>query len=262
MLPVFWLLLFLVGTCLFGLLLLPWGLQIYGYYRGGRAVTCPETRQQVAVSFDALRVTVGRVMGRPPTLRLADCTRWPMRADCGQECIPEAVRTAPYTKGEIELPKTKQIYHLPVVAAAFLAWVLGALWHSQHLLRTRWMQAVGLRESDLRQIIWWLTPHLLSAAMCLLFAYGVAWLLACRKREGAWQGILTSVSLWFAIAAASLAATGFAGVPGNLLEMEAAYTFLASVVVGAIIGGLSGKLVERAFEAMPGSKRGQKWWRK
>ena len=248
MLPVFWLLLFLVAVGLFTLLLLPWGLQIYDYYRGARAVTCPETRQPVAVRFDALRATVAKVRGRP-ALRLADCTRWPMRVDCGQECIPEAVRTAPYTKGEIELAKTKQIYHLPVVAAAFLAWVLGALWHSQHVLRTRWMQAVGLRESDLRQIVWWLTPHLLSAAMCLLFAYGVAWLLACRRRKGTRQGILTSIFLWFAITAASLAATGFAGVPGNLLEMEAAYTFLASVVVGGIIGGLSGKLMERTFAA-------------
>jgi len=248
MLPVFWLLLFLVAIGLFTLLLLPWGLRIYDYYRGARAVTCPETRQHVAVRFDALRATVAKVRGSP-ALRLADCTRWPMRVDCGQECIPEAVRTAPYTKGEIELAKTKQIYHLPVVAAAFLAWVLGALWHSQHLLRTRWMQAVGLRESDLRQIVWWLTPHLLSAAMCLLFAYGVAWLLACRGRKGTRQGILTSIFLWFAVTAASLAATGFSGVPGNLLEMEAAYTFLASVVVGGIIGGLSGKLMERTFEA-------------
>lgn len=248
MLPVFWLLLFLVGACLFVLMLLPWGLQIHGYYRGSRAVTCPETRQQVAVRFDALHATVAKVIGRP-ALRLADCTRWPMRVDCGQECIPEALRTAPYTQGEVERPKTKRIYHLPVVAAAFLAWVLGALWHSQHLLRTHWMQAVGLRESDLRQIVWWLTPHLLSAAMCLLFAYGVACLLACRRRKGTRQGILTSIFLWFAIVAASLAATGFSGVPGNLLEMEAAYTFLASVVIGAIIGGLSGKLVEQAFEA-------------
>jgi len=111
MLPVFWLLFFLVGTCLFVLLLLPWGLRIYSHYRGGRAVTCPETRQQVAVRLDALRATLANVTGSG-VLRLADCTRWPMRADCGQECIPEAVRTAPYTKGEIELPKTKQIYHL------------------------------------------------------------------------------------------------------------------------------------------------------
>jgi len=74
MLPVFWLLLFLVGTCLFVLMLVPWALQVYNHYRGGRAVTCPETRQQVAVRFDALYATVAEVTGRPAA-RLADCTR-------------------------------------------------------------------------------------------------------------------------------------------------------------------------------------------
>jgi hypothetical protein len=246
MLPVFWLLFFLVGICLFVLLLLPWAIRIYGYCRDGRAVTCPETRQQVAVRFHALQATVARLTGRP-ALGLADCTRWPMRANCGQECIPQALGTVPYTKGEVELPKTKRIYHLPVLAAAFIAWVLGALWHSQYLFRTRWMEAVGLSPSDLRQIVKWWTPHLLSVAGCLLFAYGVAWVLALRQREGARQGILTSISLWVAVAAASLAVTGLTGVPGDLLRIEATYTFLASVLVGAIVGGLSGKLVEPAL---------------
>jgi hypothetical protein len=225
-------------------MLLPWGVQIYSYYRGGRAVTCPETRQQVAVSFDALHATLARVTGRP-VLCLADCTRWPMRVDCGRECIPEALRSAPYATGEVAVPTSKKIHHLPVIAAAFVAWVLGAFWHSQYLLRTRWMQAVELRESDLRQIVWWLTPHLLSAAICLLFAYGVAWLLAVRGGKGIWHGILTSVFLWLAIAVASLAATGVAGVPSDLLRIEAAYTFVASILVGAIIGGFSSQVVER-----------------
>ena len=248
MLPVFWLLLFLVGTSLFGLLLLPWALRFYSYYRGGRAVTCPETRQQVAVSFDAWRAILNRVMGRP-ACRLADCTRWPMRADCDQECIPEALRTAPYTRGEVELPRTKKIYHLPVVAAAFLAWVLGAIWHSQYLLRTRWMQAVGLSPNELRLMVRWWAPHLLSVAACFLFAYGVAWLLVCRRRKGAWQGILAAIFLWFAIGAASLIATGSAGVSADVIRIEAAYAFLASIVVGAIVGGC-----HQAAESHSGSR--------
>lgn len=242
MLAVFWLLFFLVGTCLFGLILLPWALQLYRYYSGGRAVTCPETRQQVAVSFDVLRAVLSRAMGRAGW-RLADCTRWPTRVDCGQECIPEALRTAPYTRGEVERPRTKKIYHLPVIAAAFLAWVLGAIWHSQYLLRTRWMQALGLSPQELRLMVRWWTPHLLSVAACFLFAYGVAWLLACRSRKGVRQGILTAVFLWFAITAAGLIATGLASVSVELLRIEAGYTFLASVVVGSIIGGLRGAML-------------------
>lgn len=247
MLPVFWLMLVIVGACLFLLMLGLWGQSIYSYYRGGRAVTCPETRQQVGVRFDALHAAVGELRGRS-AFRLADCTRWPMRADCGQDCIPEALETVPYTQGEADLQKTKKIYHLPVLMAAFTAWVLGALWHSQYLLRPSWTQALGLSPADLHRIVRWWTPHLLSVAACLLFAYGAAWLLAWRGRTGARQGMITSISLWLAVAAASLLSTGWAGIPGDLLRIEAAYAFLASVVIGAIIGGLSGRLVEQAFE--------------
>ncbi len=246
MLPVFWLVLVVIGTCLSLLMLGLWGKTIYNRYRGGRAVVCPEIHQQVGVRFDALRAAVTELSGRP-AFHLADCTRWPMRADCGRECIPEALETAPYGKGEAELPKTKKIYHLPVLMAAFAAWVLGALWHSQYLLRPSWTQSLGLSPADLHRIVRWWTPHLLSVAACLLFAYGAAWLFAWQGGKSVRQGIITSISFWFVVAAASLLATGWAGIPGDLLETEVVYTFLASVVVGAIIGGLSGKLVEQAF---------------
>jgi Protein of unknown function (DUF1761) len=246
MLPVFWLVLVVIGTCLSLLMLGLWGKAIYNCYRGGRAVVCPETHQQVGVRFDALRATATELSGRP-AFRLADCTRWPQRADCGQECIPQALETTPYAKGEAALPKTKKIYHLPVLLAAFAAWVLGALWHSQYLLRPSWTQALGLNPADLHRIVKWWTPHLLSVAACLLFAYGVAWLFAWQRARGVRQGVITSVSLWFLLTAASLLATGWAGIPRDLLETEVAYTLLASVLVGATIGGLSGRLLEQAF---------------
>ena len=247
MLPVFWLVLVLVGSCLLLLMLGLWGQSIYNHYRGGRAVICPETHRQVGVRFDALRVAASELRGRP-VFRLADCTRWPQRADCGQDCIPHALEAPTYTKGEAELPKTKEIYHLPVLLAAFAAWVLGALWHSQYLLRPFWTKSLGLSAADLHRIVRWWTPHLLSVAVCLLFAYGAAWLIAWRGWRGAGQGIVASLSLWLAVAAASLVATGWAGIPGDLLRMEVAYTLVASAIVGAVIGGLTGKLREQALE--------------
>jgi len=254
MLPVFWFLLFLVGACLFLLMSVLWGREIYTYYHGVRAVTCPETRQQVAVSFDALHAAATG-LSRKPALRLADCTRWPMRMDCGQECIPEALQTEPYTRGEVNPPKTKKIYHLPVLIAAFAAWILGAIWHSEYLFREQWTESVGLSQPELRQIVEWLSPQLLSLAVPLLFAYGVAWLLAPTGGKGVWRGIVTSSFLWLAIGAAVLVGRGLAGISGNLLKIEAAYTFLASLAVGAIIGGLGGKLVKPALEEGEGSKR-------
>jgi hypothetical protein len=237
----FWLLLFVVGTCLTFLLPALWGRQIYNHYRGSRAVSCPETHRPVVVSFDALHAATTGFFNKPD-LRLAKCTLWPMKVYCAQECIPEASRTEPYTQGEVERPEAKKIYHLPVLIAAFVSWLLGAIWHSQYLLRSRWTEALGVSPSDLRQIVWWWSPHLLSVAVCFLFAYGVAWLLVWSKRRSLWRGMIASILLWFAVALASLLAAGPTGISGELLRLEVGYTLLASVAVGAIVGGLSGRL--------------------
>ena len=143
----------------------------------------------------------------------------------------------------MEPTKSKKIYHLPVLIAAFVSWLMGAIWHSQYFFRARWMEAVGLNRSELRRIVWWWTPHLLSVAACFLFAYGVAWLLVWSKRRGVWRGMIASILLWFAVALVSVFATGLAGISGELLRLEVGYTLLASVAVGAIIGGLSGRLL-------------------
>ncbi len=238
----FWLVLLIVGTCLTFLMPALWGREIYNHYRGTRAVSCPKIHRQVAVSFDALHAAITGFF-KKPDLRVAKCTLWPKKVYCAQECIPEASRTDPYTRGEIQRPKSKKIYHLPVLIAACGSWLMGAIWHSQYVFRARWMEAVGLRRPELRQIVKWWTPHLLSVAACLLFAYGVAWLLVWSKRRGVWRGIMASILLWFAVALASLFAAGLTGISGELLRLEIGYTLLASMVVGAIIGGLTGKLL-------------------
>jgi len=238
----FWLLLLVIGACLTFLMPMLWARQIYDHYRGSRAVSCPKTRRQVAVSFDAVHAALTGFF-KKPDLRLARCTLWPKRVYCSQECIPEAARTEPYTQDEVEPPKSKKIYHIPVVIAAFVSWLLGAIWHSQYAFRTPWMEAAGLSRPELRQIVKWWTPHLLSVAACFLFAYGVAWLLIWGKRKSVWRGMVVSILLWFAVAFVSLFATGLHGISGELLRLEAGYTVLASVAVGAIIGGLNGRLV-------------------
>jgi hypothetical protein len=253
MLLVFGLLLFFIFASL--LLLLPalWGREIRNRYAGSRAVTCPETRRQVAVSFDAAHAAVTGLTGRPD-LRIADCTRWPAHSNCGQECMLEAVQQQPYSLGEIEV-KTKRIYHLPVLIAAFASWYLGAVWHSHYLFRTRWMAALGLTQAELKQIVWWYSPHLLSVGVCLLFAYGVAFLLAARGRRGIWRGIIVSTLFWAAIAILGVIGAAQAQISQDLVRLELGYTLLASLLVGAIIGGWSGKLVLPAAEEKPGSTR-------
>lgn len=60
-------------------------------YRGTSVITCPETDQPAAVKVDLLRSAFA-------DLRLGDCSRWPEKAGCDQDCLrqlaaqPEACR--------------------------------------------------------------------------------------------------------------------------------------------------------------------------
>ena len=239
MLFLIWLVLCLVAVCLIFFLPAIWRHEIYRRYSGARLVSCPENHQSAAVDIDLHHAAATGMHGRPD-LRLCDCTRWPERAKCAQGCLSQAVHAEPYTPAEPRL-RRKQIYHLPILLAAFAAWCLGALWHSQYVFRPQWADALGLPYAQVRQIVWWLSPHLLTAAVCLLFAYGVAWLLAVRHRKGVLQGLLTALLLCAAVAAAT--SWGLANLPRDLLVIEAGYIVLAVLTVGAIVGGLYDKLV-------------------
>jgi hypothetical protein len=55
-------------------------------YRGRRTVRCPETGTSAEVQIDAGHAALTAVPG-PPDLLVRDCSRWPERADCGQDCL-------------------------------------------------------------------------------------------------------------------------------------------------------------------------------
>jgi len=68
-------------------------LRTYLKFRGKRLVSCPETHKpaavRVAAGKAALEVTVGNHQ-----LRLSECSRWPEREACGQECLAQ-IQEAP-----------------------------------------------------------------------------------------------------------------------------------------------------------------------
>jgi hypothetical protein len=55
-------------------------------YRGSKIVECPETKKPVIVEVDAMHAALTTLAGSSE-LRLASCSRWPMKRDCGQECL-------------------------------------------------------------------------------------------------------------------------------------------------------------------------------
>jgi len=64
------------------------GVRAYFNFRGKRLVTCPETKKAVAVNVAAGEAALGSFFNEP-TLHLNQCSRWPERQDCGQECLQQ-----------------------------------------------------------------------------------------------------------------------------------------------------------------------------
>lgn len=64
------------------------GVRAYFELRGKRLITCPETHTPQAVDVAAGEAAVGAFLAEP-TLRLIECSRWPERKDCGQECLQQ-----------------------------------------------------------------------------------------------------------------------------------------------------------------------------
>jgi len=246
MLLLFWFLLFLVGACVVLLMPALWSRQIYGVYRGPRTVNCPETHAPVLVRFDALRAAITGLSG-PPRLRLTDCSRWPQRSDCGQECIPEAVQNKPVQNTVVGRKTGNQIPHLPVLIAAAAAWIFGMVWHSEYVFRFRWMAALDLSDRRARDLAEMWVPHLLTVAACVAFAYLVALLLAWLRARTLLLGIRVAVSLWLIIAAGVMVATR-SSLPKELIWIEGPYTLLGAVLVGAIVGGVPRRVFLRDSE--------------
>jgi hypothetical protein len=69
----------IVGVCV----LLVRALRSYLRYRNEMVVTCPETQRAVGVAVDVKRAAI------TGSVRLTDCTRWPEKQECGQECLAE-----------------------------------------------------------------------------------------------------------------------------------------------------------------------------
>jgi hypothetical protein len=64
----------------------PYIIGTYLRYRGTMVITCPETRKPAAVEVDASHAALTAAIFEPD-LRLKNCTRWPEKKDCGQECL-------------------------------------------------------------------------------------------------------------------------------------------------------------------------------
>ncbi len=80
--------LFFLGACL--VTGLPIAAELHAYYsnRGRRRVVCPENNDSAEVELDP-EYALKTAFRNHQQSRLQDCTRWPDRDDCGQECLAQ-----------------------------------------------------------------------------------------------------------------------------------------------------------------------------
>jgi len=76
-----------LGVGLFVFRAIP-AVRAYFIYHGKRLITCPETQQIAAVDVASGEAAVGAFLTEP-TLRLKECSRWPERENCRQECLQQ-----------------------------------------------------------------------------------------------------------------------------------------------------------------------------
>ena len=65
-----------------------WLVRSSSRYRGRRIVTCPETKKPAIVEVDSLHASLTSTVSLPD-IRLKDCSRWPIKGQCGQECLTD-----------------------------------------------------------------------------------------------------------------------------------------------------------------------------
>ncbi len=68
-------------------------LRTYFKFRGKRIVSCPETHQPAGVRVAAGKAALEAMVGSPH-LSLSECSRWPEKEGCGQECLAQ-IKDAP-----------------------------------------------------------------------------------------------------------------------------------------------------------------------
>ena len=131
-------------------------LKAYLRYRGKGVVICPETREPTAIEVDATH-TAWAVAGGTFDLRLKDCSRWPERANCGQECVKQ-IENAP----ELCLMMTIRANWYEGKACVFCGKPFGEINWTDHepALLTLENQTVEWREIPLEEIYDTLTIHL------------------------------------------------------------------------------------------------------
>lgn len=68
--------------------LLPLVAHTYQRFRNRKVITCPEEHGLAEIELDARRASLMAAF-RKPLLRVKNCTLWPKKKGCAEECVKE-----------------------------------------------------------------------------------------------------------------------------------------------------------------------------
>ena len=224
-------LLLLLLTALLALLMpMLYAGEVYRVRHGMHRVTCPETKKRAAVEIDAVHCAATSLAGTE-YMRLTECSRWPEKKDCEQECVyelfePEAASAKP------TLP------HVAVWVGAGTAWLLGAFWYADPIFGRAWMRLHGLSQEAARARAEAIAPYLVPVAGFLLLGYAIA----LAERVAGRLGTLRATALGVAACAAFLIVDLLLGkaLPGDQLALtwvEMTYALAGSALTAAVVSG-------------------------
>lgn len=83
-------LMLIAGIVAFGLVTVvaPIAIDVFRRYRYRKVITCPEAHSLAEVNIDAGKAALGAAVGRP-VLRVRNCSLWPKRKGCDENCVGE-----------------------------------------------------------------------------------------------------------------------------------------------------------------------------
>ncbi len=226
-------LLLLIGALTVLSMPLLFGAEVYQRRRGVHSVTCPENQHRVGVEIDALHSAATALTGTE-YMRLRDCTRWPAKRECDQDCVYELIRESPTE----DLPRGRRIAHLPVVVGAALAWFLGAVWYAPPVFGRTWMRLQGLDHDAAHGRAETLFPYLIVLAGFVLLGYIIEWLVVRGGKTGLLRGAAMGAIICLAYVSVELATRGRLGGPRlPMTWLEGAYLVTGGALCGAIVSG-------------------------
>ncbi len=225
MMTIYWLMLVICGILiLFSFPGLLW-LEVRRSFGGRRIVHCPETKEEVPVRFNASKAARTSLLG-PRLVELEDCGRWPEKADCAQDCIPEALAQNPQDAFAIN--------HVGVILTGLLSWAAsGALRYSP--AAREWMAGAGYSRLEFWERVGARAPVFFGLIGLVVTAYVLTWLMRHTERRGVQGGLITGILVWIALIGVTLPEAFFTS---NLrtFTLNSLAMLLALVLQGLILG--------------------------